>query len=325
MIKLKMFVRALASTLVLYHDSQVEPSKKLIAEADESLLMKQSDDYALRILEDENIPFEKRFNQLSDEYTKSYPDRKPFLEFILSEIVYFKDLADRTEPLSTKELKTYTDELVRVFTIFQKLLTTMKSHDPKNQVRVKFSTKADEPVKEELIAGLKNNALIGSVLCRTGYLIQDVLNLFHFKANTPEEDILVYATKVMNEFHHPLLIKKLTAQVQELETSLSASTQAMRIQELETTLAMQAKELEKAQAEIGRLKDQHEVDTKTITILQAVSMPAAVVDVARQPFSGLGFRSLGVFGGYPGARQNLTSARAPTATDAPGTTQAPGQ
>ncbi|AWN73203.1 hypothetical protein LEAN103870_08145 [Legionella anisa] len=238
MTKLEELLYSLTAVVVRYHDSQPKV-KKLVVATDENLLKEKSLSCAKEIIQNQDIHFKIRLNDLIKQCSDS--GRRPFLYYILHEITSLKELFDQKTSFEPSKLKENKNQISQLLIDLKLLLDT-----PKHKTyRITYS-RPEETKKATLdLSGLKNDGYIGSDLCNSGEILNDeVLKRFNICAYTSNERIRDIAEQICMEHQHALLVPELIAQnelqkrinlEQEHELHSLTNQQAENQKKLETT------------------------------------------------------------------------------------------
>jgi hypothetical protein len=263
MTRLEDLLYSLTSIIVQYHDSQSSVTK-LVEASDKSTLQKKSRELAIDFIEDRiklkgfvkgnvNANLEK----LIKDCTNGYPDRRPFLYFILHEINFIKSIRDYKAPIDAMRLEKYKLQISQMLINFKCLLTTPKS----KMVQIKRSKIDDETDAVVSLSGLKSDAyLYGGEYCNSGSLVkEDVLDRLNILVSNTSEEILQVASKICAEYQNTLLVPYLQAENRRLmeeaekaksESSLSSGS----LKEREKTIQSQLSKIQELEKTVETLK-----------------------------------------------------------------------
>lgn len=293
MTRLEELIYSLTAVIVRYHDSQPKV-KKLVSETNEELLREKSLIRAKEIIQNKEVHFKIRLNELIKQCSDS--GRRPFLYYILHEITSLKELLDKTASLESTKLEEYKNQIFQLLIDLRVLLDT-----PKHKTyRMTYSKSEDTEERTIALSGLKNDGYIGGDLCNSGDILNDsVLRLFNISTQTSNARIGDIAEQICMEHQHALLVpelleknalqKKVNSE-QEKELGLLTNEQKETHKKLASLTAkertaiyvfyilfkrMQAKEekqktvIEQQQNTIGELRQQisnlaHQVDSKPL-------------------------------------------------------------
>lgn len=269
MTKLEDLYYSLTTVLVRYHDSQAGVTK-LINESDPHLLRKKSRSCAIAILQNKDVHYKIRMDELIKECTKGYPGRTPFLYFLLHQITFLKALQDRNKSFEPIQLEEYINQLTQFLIDLRKLLNTTKS---KTYV-VKYSRLSieNEPNAEVTIAlsGLINDYYPYS-LCNSGFLLkEEVLETLNIALNYSDSEIKVIAESLCIEHQNALLVPELQAKLME-----SKELNTKQQEEIISTTSQYRKLQEKSESQEVTIKERDE----TISALKT-----RVSDLSRSGF-----------------------------------------
>ena len=224
MARLHDLLHSLATVLILYHDTQ--EVKPLISEADPVILVQKTREKAEAILHEHDVPYHKCINEL----IKECPDRKPFLSYLLNEIIYVKTMLDQEEPFSHREFEEYKTQISRMFTDFRQLLSTDKT----KTCGVNYSAKVDDDCKVISIAGLMNTTYIGKSLCKSGELLtREVMLRFNISNNAKDKEIGALVEDLCLEHLNVLLIQDLKIKKAALEKENAHQKATLDVQKIE--------------------------------------------------------------------------------------------
>jgi uncharacterized coiled-coil protein SlyX len=208
MTRLEDLMHSLGSVLLRYHDSQ--KVNILVKDKDPVKQLKKTRALASQILEDKDVSFEKRFEEINTESLKTYTDRKFFLPYILNEISYIKSMLDRKKSFSPKEFEEFKKQMTQMLINFRHLLITDKdkTHDV---------TYSGSKVSVTLI-GLINNGYVGSHWCNSGNLLsEEVFQRFNITDSSNDDTLAALAHTICNEHQNNLLLPELLAEKSKLE------------------------------------------------------------------------------------------------------------
>lgn len=206
MTRLEELLHSLTAVIVRYHDSQPKV-KKLVVATDENLLREKSLSCAKEIIQNKDIHFKIRLNDLIKKCLDS--GRRPFLYYILHEITSLKELLDQETSFESSRLEDYKNQITQLLIDLKLLLNT-----PKHKTcRITYS-KTEETKKTVIdLSGLKNDGYIGGELCNSGEILNnEVLNRFNICAYTSNERIREIAEQICMEYQRVLLVPELIAQ-----------------------------------------------------------------------------------------------------------------
>ncbi|WP_298622895.1 hypothetical protein [uncultured Legionella sp.] len=211
---------SLTTVIIRYHDAQTRV-KKLVPESDEHSARKDSRILAKIIINDDKIDFKTRLNTLIKECPQSSPDRKPFLEFLLNEIVSLKSFLDQKTSFDTFQYEEFKKQLFTLFWDFNSLLSTTKSNTSKvTKNKTGFIAEAIC-----VLAGLVNDGWSGSELCNSGiFLKEEVIERFHITLGSGPSEFIELSEQICSEHQNALLIIELTAQISLTKSMSQVST-----------------------------------------------------------------------------------------------------
>lgn len=217
MTRLEDLIYSLATVIICYHDSQ--GFNPLVREATLEEQLRKSREKAKQLILAKSPTFDKSLEALIEECTQSYPLRKPLLFYIAEQIKFLKSLQNRDKSFSSETLVGYKGEITRMLIDFRNLLVTVKS----KTYDVKYCAITPEngetpPNKIISLSGLKNDAMFGALLCRSGDLLKDeVLKKFNIIVDVtkdsavkePTPEILEQSDIFCNEHQNALLVPEL--------------------------------------------------------------------------------------------------------------------
>ncbi len=202
MTRLEDLLYSLATVIIRYHDVQSRV-KKLVFETDKQLIRRDSRHLAKTIINDNQVDYKTKFEALVKECP---PERKPFLTYVLNELVLIKLLLDRKTPFEPSQLEELKKQLFTLFSDFNKLLSTVKSRPCK----ITYSTSDFTPGSTHTLDGLVNDGWAGSELCNSGiFLNQEVLERFGVTLISSPEEIAEIAEQICVEQQNALLISEI--------------------------------------------------------------------------------------------------------------------
>ena len=221
MTRLEDLLHSLSTVLLRYHDTQ--GVNVLVTESNPVLLLKKTRDRASLILKDPDVPFDKCLKDLIKECTNGYPGRKPFLSYILNEIIYLKAMLDKKNSFSPKEFDEYKKQMAKMLVDFRQLLITLKN----KTYNVTYSAiRSEEDSDSEVtisLSGLVNTAYMGNPLCNSGTLLtEEVLHRLNMTASYSDEAITALADNICTEHQNALLVPELIAKNSALEERTKA-------------------------------------------------------------------------------------------------------
>ncbi|KGP64162.1 hypothetical protein EP47_10170 [Legionella norrlandica] len=186
MTKLEELLYTLASVIIRYHDSQPKVLNKLITENNPISLRRKAIILSKEIIQDQDVEFKARLEDLIKKCTKGYSDRSPFLHFILHEISFLKSMQDRKKSFEPSQLEEYKKQIAQLLIDLKLLMIT-----PKSKTHGVTYTKASEDYETIIsLSGLKNDGYVGGEFCNSGNLIKEevleALNI-HINSKVPEE------------------------------------------------------------------------------------------------------------------------------------------
>ena len=265
--RLEDLLHSLATLLIRYHDAQ--KVKRIIEDADP----KKTRAYAIKILHDPDIKFEERFKPIINTFEKIYKERKPFLDFLLNEIIYLKDVLNRKKSFSFEEEGLLKKHLYQMLMDFRQLMLT-----PNNKKhRVTYSpTKSEEDRddKDTLLLGMINTARVGRFFCTSGDLINEEILLrltlgMSDKTTPSNEEVFAIIESLFEEHQNKLVIKELQHEAEKVtDADKLAQAQAEKLADATKLVTVQAAKLADVdkfvQEQAAKLADADKL-TKTLT------------------------------------------------------------
>ncbi|KTD82918.1 hypothetical protein [Legionella waltersii] len=263
MTRLEDLLYSLTSIIVQYHDSQSSVTK-LVEASDKSTLQKKSRDLAIDFIEDRvklkgfvkgNV--HANLEKLIKDCTNGYPDRRPFLYFILHEINFIKSIRDYKAPIDPIKLEKYKLQIAQLLINFKSLLTTPKS----KMVQIKRSKIDDETDAVVSLSGLKSDAyLYGGEYCNSGSLVkEDVLDRLNILVGHSNEEIVQIVSNICAEYQNTLLVpylqsenRRLTEEAEKAKSESSLSSGSLK--ESEKTIQSHLSKIQELEKTIEGLK-----------------------------------------------------------------------
>jgi hypothetical protein len=211
---LKDLLYSLTTVIIRYHDAQARV-KKLISESDEELTKRNSRALAKIIIDDDSVDFKTRLDALIKECPLNQPDRKPFLIFLLNEIISIKSLLNQKKPFDSAQFEEFKKQISKLFIDFNNLLSTPKSS------ACKITHNKTELAPEAIctLSGLVNDGWSGGDLCNSGIFLKDeVLERFHVSLISSHSEIVEISAQICSEHQNALLVDELKAQISHIKT-----------------------------------------------------------------------------------------------------------
>ncbi|WP_454782234.1 hypothetical protein [Legionella sp. WA2022007384] len=204
MTRLEELIYSLTAVIVRYHDSQPKV-KKLVNETDEELLREKSLIRAKEIIQNKDVHFNIRLNELIKQCNDS--GRRPFLYYILHEITLLETLLNKKSSLEPAKLEECKNQIFQLLVDLKVLLET-----PKHKTyRMSYSQPEDTKERTIGLSGLKNDGYIGGELCNSGDILNDsVLKRFNISTQTSNARISDIAEQICTEHQHVLLVSELS-------------------------------------------------------------------------------------------------------------------
>ncbi|HDL0330250.1 TPA: hypothetical protein PWK97_001508 [Legionella pneumophila] len=269
MTRLEELLYTLTSVIIRYHDSQPKVLNKLIVESNPILLRRKALALAKEIIQDKDIECKGRLEELIQNCTKGYPDRKPFLYFILNEVLFLKSMLDKKSSFEPSKLEEYKKQITQLLIDLKQLMITPKS----KTYEVKYTSATENSETSISLSGVKNDGYVGGEFCNSGNLIKEevleALNIHINSKNTAEcssdEEIKALAESLCLEHQNALLVPELlektrilTESSQEQESELLTKTEQTKtdkkiILEQQATIQEKDKEIEALKEKISDL------------------------------------------------------------------------
>ncbi|TIE97886.1 hypothetical protein [Legionella pneumophila] len=269
MTRLEELLYTLTSVIIRYHDSQPKVLNKLIVESNPILLRRKALALAKEIIQDKDIECKGRLEELIQNCTKDYPDRKPFLYFILNEVLFLKSMLDKKSSFEPSKLEEYKKQITQLLIDLKQLMITPKS----KTYEVKYTSATENSETSISLSGVKNDGYVGGEFCNSGNLIKEevleALNIHINSKNTAEcssdEEIKALAESLCLEHQNALLVPELlekarilTESSQEQESELLTKTEQTKtdkkiILEQQATIQEKDKEIEALKEKISDL------------------------------------------------------------------------
>lgn len=226
MIRLEELLYSLTTVIIRYHDSLVSP---LVSASNKTEMHLKSRELATAIINDHDQDFKLRLNEIILNCTKGYPGRRPFLSFILNEIVLINSFLNKKNSFSPEEFIEYKAQVFKLLMDFKGLLTTIKSKThPVTQHKTEIS-----PEGIIALSGCINDGYTGNEFCNSGiFLKEEVLEILNIKISFVEEKYREFAERICTEHQNALLVPELLAKLH--ETELARSVEQQKIIELST-------------------------------------------------------------------------------------------
>lgn len=186
----------LTTVILSYHDKQVtDPTIKIVkkiyataTEQGEAYRKAAQDLYCSDEKYDPTKTHEKKLRAVIHEFTSLYPSRKTLYEYLFEQINYIKNMLDRKEPCSKKQLTDDKFRLLNLFCDFKTLLTSNK--DITRTLSIVDPNNRTQAIKTYKMSGLIDNGWVPKdPLCFTGRLIiNEIFQLFNLSIDTPQFD-----------------------------------------------------------------------------------------------------------------------------------------
>lgn len=257
MIRLKELLYSLTTVIIRYHDSLVTP---LIIATNKTEMHLKSRDLATTIIDDHEQDFKLRLSEIIQNCTKGYPGRRPFLNFILNEIVLLHSYLNKKNSFSAEEFIEYKTQVFKLLMDFKGLLTTIKSKTyPVTQHKTEIG-----PEGIIALSGCINDGYTGNEFCNSGmFLKEEVLGILNIKISFVEEKYKEFADLICTEHQNTLLIPELLARIEQIELAkcleIEQVKQAVRENVIDELAAQKSQETQPAltdqSAEIRALEE----------------------------------------------------------------------
>ncbi len=228
MTRLEDLIYSLATVIVAYHDSQ--GIKKLITEKDKTIRLEKTRAKAIEIINTKSPTFEEYLKYLIKECTDDYPLRKPFLHYILNQLMFLSALQSKTNSFSPTLLVACKEEMASLLKDFKRLLTTGKS----GTLEVRYCVLPTEETKTSsnkliTLSGLENDAYYGNKFCNSGDLLHDeVLQRLNITTTTPDELITALAHDICSGIQNSLLVPELVVKNLKAEEVVTTTKELLR-------------------------------------------------------------------------------------------------
>lgn len=226
MIRLEELLYSLTTVIIRYHDSLALP---LIRASNKTEMHLKSRELATAIINDRDQDFKLKLNELIQNCTKGYPGRRPFLSFMLNEIVLIHSFLNKKNSFSPEEFIEYKAQIFRLLMDFKGLLTTIKG---KTYSVTQHKTEINPEGVIDLY-GCINDGYTGNEFCNSGiFLKEEILEILNIKISFVEEKYREFAERICTEHQNALLVPELLAKLH--ETELARSAEQQKIIELST-------------------------------------------------------------------------------------------
>lgn len=226
MTRLEELLYSLTAVIIRYHDSQPKV-KKLIVETDAEASQEKYLTCAKEIIQNQAIHFKIKLNNLIKHCADS--GRRPFLYYLLHEVISLKTLLDKEGSFDSAQLEEYKNQISQLFIDLKLLLDTPKS----KTYTVTYSKTKDTPQTLIALSGLSE----GYGLCNSGEILKGgVLKRFGITTHSTKDALKSIAEQICMEHHRNLLVPELQAQVAEhkktnIEQEQKLSSLSMQQQE----------------------------------------------------------------------------------------------
>ncbi|MBL7479835.1 hypothetical protein [Legionella bononiensis] len=232
---------SLTTVIIRYHDKQ-SGVKILVAESDESVVRKKSRSLAKRIINDNKTDFKTRLEYLIKECTESHADRRPFLSYLLNEIISLKSITDQKTSFSPIQYEEYKKQIAQLLIDFKQLLSNSKGTTP---MITQHKTATSSGGRTSLEGLIDDSYLNRGQLCNSGlFLKEEILDRYNLTIDSSELEINEFAQQLCQEHQNALLIPELTAK----NDSHSGSTDSYQHE-----LELQLEELKEAQKKLNSI------------------------------------------------------------------------
>lgn len=330
MTRLEDLLYSLTTVLIRYHDYQKNVVKEASDGSDHLEAREQSRLFAKFIIQDTQNNFKKKLNDLIINSTgNGYSQRKHFLNYLSTELVFLKNLIDNNNPIGDLRLEEYKDRISMFFKNIRTLLSIEKSktgpiklQDIDDEGYVKRTPEPDNKIIHKTIAlsGLINDDYFGGgYYCRSAELLdQEVLTRAHMgiyfdgSLHIPtcsDEAIAQFVSDLFTEHLNVLLIAQLLPE---------NACQKEIIKKLEETSAEQVACLYQATNEVVSLKSTIDQQQETIKKLveEVVSLKEKLNNAVSGTFPSV-LSTAHILGIHGGLWKFGTSSRIINDTEAP--------
>jgi hypothetical protein len=218
---------SLTTVIIRYHDKQ-SGVKILVAESDESVVRKKSRSLAKRIINDNKTDFKTRLESLIKECTESHADRRPFLSFLLNEIISLKSITDQNKSFSPIQFEEYKNQIAQLLFDFKQLLSNSKGTTP----MITQHKTATSPGGRTSLEGLIDDSYLNrGQLCNSGlFLKEEILDRYNLNIDSSELEINEFAQQLCQEHQNALLIPELTAKNESHNAMTNSHQQELELQ-----------------------------------------------------------------------------------------------
>ncbi|RUR17270.1 hypothetical protein ELY21_11155 [Legionella sp. km535] len=249
MIRLEELLYSLTTVIIRYHDNLM--GKKLIDAKDIPDARLKSRALAIKIIQNQDDPlyFSTRLKEIITTCTTGYPDRRPFLSYILNEIVLIKSFLSKSEAFSEEEFADYKNQIFKLLIDIKGLLSTKKS----GSYEVTQHQTDIAPGGKIALSGCINERYVGDYFCNSGiFLREEVLETLNISYAFPNELYDEFAYRICSEHQNALLVPELLAKNRRLEEENTC------LRQISDQSALKEEEIQSSSAQQTALIKQHE-------------------------------------------------------------------
>ncbi|CAM3055024.1 hypothetical protein [Legionella worsleiensis] len=201
---------SLVAVMIRYHDKQPGVTLK-ITERDEVLLRKKTHCLAKEIMSNTEIDFKTQLQDLIEQSTKHHDDRKPFLNYLVNEIIFLKSIVDKNSSFSSGQFAAYTTQVIELVTDLKHLLANSKG----TKSPIRYHNTDLSPGSTVFLDGLVDNHYYSrGQLCNSGLILkEEILDRFNLTLHAPQAELDEFAMQLCQEHQNILLIPEFTAQL----------------------------------------------------------------------------------------------------------------
>ncbi|CAM3054986.1 hypothetical protein [Legionella worsleiensis] len=202
MTKIEKLMYSLATVIIRYHDSLA--SKKLITARDIAETRPKSRQYATELIR--RSGFIQNLENIIKNCTIGYEARRPFLEYLLNEIVLIHSYLNKTTSFTPEELDKYT---LQIFTLLVDIKGCLNT--PKGSIYVVTKHQSDLGPQELIsLPGCINDAYVGNYFCNSGiFLKKEVLKTLEITHKDSDDKIWELAKDICLEHQDTILVSEM--------------------------------------------------------------------------------------------------------------------
>ncbi|WP_298622897.1 hypothetical protein [uncultured Legionella sp.] len=267
MIRLEELLYSLTTVIIRYHDSLTAP---LVSASNKTEMHLKSRELATSIIKEPALDFKLRLNEIIQNCTNGYQTRRPFLNFMLNEIVMLHSFLSKKEPFSAQELIEYKAQIFKLLMDVKGLLETPKSKT--YPVTQHTTTMNSEGVIA--LSGCKNDGYTGNEFCNSGiFLKEEILATLNIKISFTEDKYKEFVERICTEHQYALLVPELLEKLQKAELARDTNQQTiieltLKSQEPQQATPEQIAESERLNGTIREQKAELDVLDDTIAELR---------------------------------------------------------